>query len=212
MIESDKNFLPSRLFLYTCEVMYDNKPGEQIQDEGANAAEGCSILSTKGVCSEAVMPYDVNKFGEAPTDAQYADALLHKYPAFSDVTNNGTSLDVIKNCISNNQPVLMSFIVFQSFMEQTVRQTGILPSITPADYIKGPLGGHEVVCVGYDSQYLTILNSWGENWGDKGFFKMPLSYLTSHYLANPAVMQLLILGDAKTLPPVPPKKHCCVIS
>jgi C1A family cysteine protease len=41
-------------------------------------------------------------------------------------------------------------------------------------------GGHAVLGVGYDdnSKCFIIKNSWGENWGDKGFFYMPYDYIT----------------------------------
>ena len=41
------------------------------------------------------------------------------------------------------------------------------------------LGNHAVLCVGYDDvdkQFL-VLNSWGREWGMKGYFSMPYRYL-----------------------------------
>ena len=48
------------------------------------------------------------------------------------------------------------------------------------------VGGHAVLCVGYDDKSRTFLirNSWGKSWGLKGYFKMPYSYLTSRSLAS----------------------------
>lgn len=32
---------------------------------------------------------------------------------------------------------------------------------------------HDVLLVGYNSTHWTVKNSWGEEWGDKGFFYVP---------------------------------------
>ena len=87
----DPQFSPSRLFIYTCELIQEN-PGQPIQDNGADAADGCMLLSTKGVCKESLMPYltdsqgNVINFGEKPSSDAYADALNHIYKGFTDIT------------------------------------------------------------------------------------------------------------------------------
>jgi len=42
------------------------------------------------------------------------------------------------------------------------------------------------VAVGYDNatQRFTVRNSWGKNWGQRGYFTMPYAYLTSSQLAQ----------------------------
>ena len=48
------------------------------------------------------------------------------------------------------------------------------------------LGGHAVAVVGYcDKQkHFIIRNSWGEEWGDKGYFYMPYKFITNPQYAN----------------------------
>jgi C1A family cysteine protease len=48
------------------------------------------------------------------------------------------------------------------------------------------IGGHAVLAVGYDDKgaRFTCMNSWSVQWGDKGFFYMPYSYLTTPQLAQ----------------------------
>jgi C1A family cysteine protease len=48
------------------------------------------------------------------------------------------------------------------------------------------VGGHAVLAVGYDDSKRTFLirNSWGANWGKKGYFTIPYAYLTSPKLAS----------------------------
>ncbi|HXM59103.1 MAG TPA: C1 family peptidase, partial [Candidatus Dormibacteraeota bacterium] len=54
----------------------------------------------------------------------------------------------------------------------------------PADG-DSPVGGHAVMCVGYDdaTQQFTIRNSWGDDAGDHGYFYMPYGYLTGRSLS-----------------------------
>ncbi len=46
---------------------------------------------------------------------------------------------------------------------------------TREEISREPVGRHAVVAVGYDDakERIIVLNSWGRDWGDKGYFYMP---------------------------------------
>ena len=48
------------------------------------------------------------------------------------------------------------------------------------------LGGHAVMAAGFDEskKIFIIRNSWGENWGDKGYFSMPYDYIKNQDLCS----------------------------
>jgi C1A family cysteine protease len=48
------------------------------------------------------------------------------------------------------------------------------------------MGGHAVVGVGYDdkTKRFIVRNSWGENWGKKGYFTMPYDYVANRDLSD----------------------------
>ena len=46
------------------------------------------------------------------------------------------------------------------------------------------LGGHAVALVGFDDvrQVFIVRNSWGEGWGDRGYFYMPYTVVQDNNL------------------------------
>jgi len=64
-------------------------------------------------------------------------------------------------------------------MTSQASKTGIVLPPEKSDTI---LGGHAVVMVGYDDQkkQVKFVNSWGKNWGDKGFGYLPYEYLEKY--------------------------------
>lgn len=79
------------------------------------------------------------------------------------------SIDEVKafmNTYKNNGVVITSINVFESVAN--VKADGIFP------YSNGNrVGGHSMCCVGYDDKYIIVLNSIGEDWGDKGYGYIP---------------------------------------
>ena len=64
-----------------------------------------------------------------------------------------------------------------------VKTSGYVPLPQPDDSL---LGGHAVVCVGYDdsNQQFTFRNSWGSGWGDDGYGFLPYAYVLDPGLAS----------------------------
>lgn len=89
----------------------------------------------------------------------------------------------MKGCLADGYPFVFGFTVYESFESPEVARTGVLQMPAPKE---GVVGGHAVVAVGYDDQNerFMIRNSWGKNWGQKGYFTMPYSYLLSDNLSD----------------------------
>lgn len=75
----------------------------------------------------------------------------------------------IKVEISNHGPVVTGFTVFPDFMTY---KSGIYQHV----YGDEDIGGHAVRIIGYGSEngtpYWLVVNSWNENWGEKGLFRI----------------------------------------
>ena len=172
-----KNLFGSRLFLYYNERMLINTIPD---DSGAYLSDGIKILQTYGICQESSWPYDISKFTDKPPISCYDEALQNQALIVENIDNTIVSM---KTSLANNEPFVVGIAVYSSFQTKSVEKTGIVPMPSKKDYL---LGGHAVVCVGYDDkkQIWIMRNSWGTGWGDKGYFYLPYNYLTDDTLSS----------------------------
>ncbi len=91
----------------------------------------------------------------------------------------------MKGCLASGYPFVFGFSVYESFESDDVTKTGIVPMPGPASK-DGFLGGHAVLAVGYDDSQsrFIVRNSWGDKWGNKGYFTMPYAYLLDENLSD----------------------------
>jgi len=96
---------------------------------------------------------------------------------------DNTNLTLLKSCLSEGFPFVFGFTVYESFMSQSVANTGNMPMPKPSESV---VGGHAVMAVGYNDakQVVIVRNSWNTTWGDKGYFYMPYSYISSNNLCD----------------------------
>jgi len=172
-----KEFVPSRLFIYFNERQMENTVD---QDSGAYIRDGIKSLNKIGVCNETLWPYDESTFKNKPGPDCYKEAAKSRCEEYARVPQ---TIEDIKGCLNEGFPFAFGFTVLSSFMTREVATTGIMSMPKQSDYV---MGGHAVCCVGYDDSKKCVIvrNSWGEGWGDKGYFYMPYDYITHPYLAD----------------------------
>lgn len=170
-------FTPSRLFIYYNERVIE---GTVSQDSGAQIRDGIKSVGTLGAPRETDWPYDIAKFAQKPPAVAYSDAKKDLVSSYTRVAQN---LLQMQGCLADGYPFVFGFTVYESFESQTVAQTGIVPMPASGEKV---LGGHCVVAVGYDNSQrtFTIRNSWGTQWGLKGYCTMPYEYLLNAHLAS----------------------------
>ncbi len=171
-------FMPSRLFIYYNER---NMEGSVNSDAGAQIRDGIKSVGSAGVCPEKEWPYEVNKFADKPGAKCYAEA--KKCEAVGYQRLDSTNLNQLKGCLADGFPFVFGFTVYDSFESADVAKTGVLNMPGPKEKV---VGGHAVMAVGYDDTTgrFTVRNSWGRDWGTKGYFTMPYTYLTTTDLAD----------------------------
>ena len=172
-------FTPSRLYIY-----YNERDIESdiTCDCGANLADGIDAVSNLGFCPESEWPYDITQFAIKPSPQCFADGLQNKAISYARVANEIIP-SVMKLCLSEGNPFVFGFTVYESFESSEVTSTGVVPMPQPTEKI---IGGHAVLCVGYDDTKGVFIcrNSWGSSWGQNGYFTIPYEYLTSNTLAS----------------------------
>jgi C1A family cysteine protease len=170
------DFMPSRLFIYFNERTME---GTVDIDAGAMLRDGIKSVAKLGVCTEKSWPYDIAAFTDRPGPACFREALKHQAIVYRSVPQQ---LNMLQACLATGTPFVFGFSVYESFESEDVARTGVVDMPAAKDK---QVGGHAVVAVGYDNaaQRFLMRNSWGRNWGQKGYFTMPYAYLTSPQLA-----------------------------
>lgn len=172
------DFMPSRLFIYYNERAME---GTIHEDSGAAIRDGVKSVNTNGVCKESLCPYNIKNFTKKPSQQAYKEAILHKSLQYAKLDN--TNVLNLKKCLAGGLPFVFGFTVYEYFESPEMASTGVLNM--PAANEQN-LGGHAVMCVGYDDAKKAFLvrNSWGASWGLKGYFWMPYEYMTNVNLAS----------------------------
>lgn len=167
----------SRLYIY----YYERELiGTVNWDSGAYIRDGIKATSHKGAPLESFWPYIIQRFRNRPSQTAINDGLKRKVTLYERVDTLNGCLDAL----NNGFPIIIGFWVYSSFMSRTVSRTGMMPY--PNVNREMFLGGHAVLLVGYDNttQRFIARNSWGVNWGDKGYFYMPYQVIDNRNMSE----------------------------
>lgn len=168
---------PSRLFIYYNERDMENTINE---DSGAQIRDGIKSVAKLGVCWEKEWPYEIRKFTIKPPHKCFEDALNNQAIQYARVEQTLTQMQQV---LAQGHPIVMGFTVYDGFESEQVANTGALQMPTARERV---IGGHAVLIVGYDngSQRFKVRNSWGRDWGKRGYFTAPYEYYTNPDLAD----------------------------
>jgi C1A family cysteine protease len=184
------DFTPSRLFIYYNERAME---GTVPYDAGAQIRDGIKSVASQGDCPEKLWPYDDTpadpatgafpsgaKAATQPPQACYDQAVQHKALNYRSITQN---LADMKGCLAEGYPFIFGFSVYESFEEYDKWKDWTTPMPGHDERI---IGGHAVLAVGYDDeeQVFIVRNSWGQGWGDAGYYYMPYAYLIDDNLSD----------------------------
>lgn len=177
MQQKEASYTPSRLFIYYNEREME---GTVYSDSGAVIRDGIKTIDDFGFLPESEWPYDISKFAVKPAPELYTEA-LQKNITLKDYGVVNQKEDEMKQALASGFPIIIGFIVFESFMSAKVAKTG---QVSAPRIHERPVGGHCVAIVGYDKKGWIVRNSWGKDWGIDGHCHMPYGYLENPHLAS----------------------------
>jgi C1A family cysteine protease len=159
----------SRLFIYYNERAIE---GTVKEDSGATLRDGIKSLVKIGYCAEKMWDYDIKKFAQKPPFRCYIEARHHRIKEYFSLLTQSELL----TCLADGYPFVFGISIYESFESNEVAKNGIVPMPSMSER---NLGGHAVCAVGYDldKKIFIVRNSWGEKWGNKGYFTLPFDYI-----------------------------------
>lgn len=194
-----KDFIPSRLFLYYNGRADEGSAGE---DSGAQIRDVIKEAVNQGAPSETDWPYS-DQLADVitkPSQKAYDDAKLDLVTIYQSLQQ---TLNQLKACLTTGFPFVFGFTVYSSFESAQVASTGIVPM--PGGVFDQPVGGHAVMCVGYDDsiQRFIVRNSWGTSWGQMGYCTFPYNYMINPNLCSDFWAINAVTADQPIPLPVP---------
>ena len=168
----------SRLFIYYVARALD---GDEDPTDGPELEDGGSIIGTAieglkryGACSENRWPFSDEAVNEPPSERAFEEAAAF---LVEDVALVPTRLEAWKQALAEGHPIIFGLSLYDSF--DSHRRPGMVPAPSPKEAARDSHAGHAMLCVGYSDrdQVFIVRNSWGEEWGDRGYCYIPYAYL-----------------------------------
>ncbi len=148
------------------------RPGTFVEEEGTSLKAALDVCRKYGVVKESLLPFHIAaKMYTGSENAFYAIAAQRRVTSYFNLLKN---LNQWKAWLATHGPILAALNVDQTWDNATATH-GMLDNFMPNTV----RGGHAIAVVGYTATGRFIIrNSWGVNWGDKGF-----AYATPAYIA-----------------------------
>ena len=162
----------SRLFVYY-NARWRN--GTQDKDSGSVIQLAMESLSKFGACAEKSWPFDKRLILKKPGGEAYKDAATNRV---HDMARVPLELVAWKQALAEGKPIVFGCALFGSF-DECCKLGGVVPMPSPEDLGRSAHGAHAMCAVGYNEaeKVFIVRNSWGAEWGDRGYCYMPYAYL-----------------------------------
>lgn len=171
----------SRMYVYWWIRALSKMQGE---DSGGYPRNMVKAIDKFGVCHESIYPYVADNLYRVPTEAAIIEAIPQGDWEYERIPLSYMKTDIeyftalntqIKTYLAQGIPVLLTLNLDNEFTPHCSgdwRTHDWRVKSRPASVTV--VGGHEVLIVGYDDtkdvKRFKVLNSWGKQWGDQGYF------------------------------------------
>ena len=159
---------------YSPSFMYNQISIDHNTCQGSYIKLAMDNMMDKGAVPFNDFRYDDSDCNRQPSRDLISKASVNKIKGFQRLTDDNQTrvheMLSIKQNLSKGSPVIIGMMVGGSFMQSMSGKDVWIP--TNADYSKRGFGGHAMCVIGYDDYKeggsFQIMNSWGEDWGNKG--------------------------------------------
>lgn len=148
--------------------------------QGSYLQEAMKVMQGKGLVPFEEMQYTDQDCSTKPNQQQLRSAEEYKIDGYQRLSGGANGNDIskvnmlaIKQNIAQGAPVVIGMMVGGSFMQSMSGKDLWTP--IDSDYSMRGFGGHAMTVIGYDDYKFAqnmggfqIMNSWGEDWGNKG--------------------------------------------
>lgn len=172
----------SERFIYYYSNVLKGKP-----EGGSTYSDQLEVLGKRGVCKESLFGYSTDHLEEAPSAEAVDDAMAHRVLKALQIPlrNGADKAESLKenhrlytSALTEGYPVGITLKVYDNFG----KNGPFINRPDENDISSGDAGYHAMVLAGYsesDKCYI-VRNSWGSNFGDKGY-----CYISAAYVDDP---------------------------
>lgn len=162
----------SRLYIYFNARYMDDMHDD---DAGAYMQSAINGLIEYGACSEELWPNNEDSINDEPPAEAYEHGAYFKVV---DKEYIETDLDLWRETLAEGYPIAFALNTFDSF-DDACKNKGRVPMPRKTDNTRDTHGWHAMLCVGYSDidKVFIVRNSWGKQWGDKGYCYIPYDYM-----------------------------------
>lgn len=146
------------------------RPTSFVEASGTSLKSAMDIIRKYGCPLDKELPFKIDTLMYANDEnLLYVSASTRKAANYF---NLGKDPAQWKQWLATNGPILAGVVVDSTWVNAG-KTRGKLDTFNP----KGVMGGHAITIVGYTEDRFIIRNSWGTEWGDKGFGYASLAYI-----------------------------------
>ena len=119
-----KFFDSSRLFLYYNSRLYDKTTDQNVS---VSFRDVFKAMKKYGVCTEALWPYDEQKFSQKPLTSCYQDGLGNSIANYARLDHD---IHQFRACLKAGYPFTVGFEIYSSFWKLENNTSGLMPMPT----------------------------------------------------------------------------------
>jgi hypothetical protein len=173
-VQRDELLSPRFLWMGAKETdEFTSEPSTFIERAGTSLKAALQVARQYGAVRDSTLPFGSGTLFDGDVNSFYATASQLKITAYF---NLGRGASDWRQWLASNGPILTRLSVDRTW-DQASQTRGKLDTYLP----ETARGGHAVALVGYTPDRFIVRNSWGTNWGDRGYAYVTPSYAVTAF-------------------------------